>query len=401
MTDAELRPFDGLRVLDLTHVVAGPFCAYQLALLGAETIKIEKPGEGDVVRRDGSDAALNAAGMGTLFLGQNANKRCVSLDISKPGGKRVLGRLVERADVLIENYRAGALDALGVGYDWARTINPRLIYCSMTAFGQTGPKASDNAYDQIVQAMSGVMSLTGTPATAPVKVGAPIMDYASGLSAAFAISAAIHQRSRTGLGQRIDCAMLDSALTLMGFFVTGYLHNGAVPVPRGNALKQAASSAYPTADGELMLGGYTPRQIERLWNALDRPDLAARSSLADQDTYREEIADALRAILKTRSAAAWETFFNAIGVPAARIRSFEEALAEEQLRTRALFQRFEQVDAIGGGPLTVPTAPFAYEHGGPRIDTPPRALGADTADVLVEIGYSQAEINALARDVII
>lgn len=401
MNAAELRPFDGVRVLDLTHVVAGPFCAYQLALLGAETIKIEKPGEGDVVRRDGSDVALNDIGMGTLFLGQNANKRCLTLDIAKPAGLRVLGELVARADVLIENYRAGALDALGAGYEWAHAINPRLIYCSMTAFGQAGPKARDNAYDQIIQAMSGVMSLTGTPATAPNKVGAPVMDYASGLSAAFAIAAAIHQRSRTGQGQRIDCAMLDSAMTLMGFFATGYLHNGAAPVARGNALKQAASSAYPTAEGELMLGGYTPRQIERLWNALGRPDLATLSSLADQDAHRETIATALREILKTRTAAEWETFFNSIGVPAARVRGFEEAMAEPQLRARALFQRFERVDAIGGVPLTVPAAPFAFAHGGPRIDTPPRALGADTADVLAEIGYAPDAVDALAREGII
>lgn len=389
-----MRPFDGVRVLDLTHVVAGPFCTYQLALLGAETIKVEEPSVGDMVREDGTDAALNQRGMGTIFLTQNANKRSIALDIKRPTGRDILLALAERADVVVENYRTGALEALGLGYEALATRNPRLIYCSMTAFGQRGPKAPHNAYDQVVQANSGMMFATGTPETAPIKVGAPAVDYSSGMAAAFAIASALFQRERTGVGQRIDCAMLDVALTLLGFHVTGFLHNGIKPRARGNQLAHAASSAYPTRDGLLMLAAYSPRQSRRLWTALDRPDLAKLSALHLQERHRDELAAALSEVLLTKTADEWEQWMNERGIPAARVRSLEEALQMPQISHRGMLHRFERVDDIGT-PLTVPVAPFLYQHGGPRVDSPPRTLGADTDEILRELGYSDSDIREL------
>ena len=279
------RPFEGIRILDLTHVLAGPFCTYQLAVLGAETIKIEEPGKGDIARQTGSDRALNRRLMGTGYMTQGANKRCLTLDLKDPRGRDILRRLVARADVLVENFRSGAMAALGFGYEDLRAINPRLIYCSMTGFGQEGPKADHNAYDCVIQAISGLMSTTGWPAMPPLKTGAPIIDYASGLSAAFAISCALFQRERAGRGQRVDCAMLDTALMLMSSHLTAYLWSGVAPKPRGNDLEYAGVSAYQTKDGTLMLGSFREGQHRRLWTALGRPDLAALWTVQDQEEH--------------------------------------------------------------------------------------------------------------------
>src|SRR5215831_968774 len=214
------RPFEGLRVLDLTHVLAGPFCTYLLALFGADTIKIEPPGEPDEVRGRGVDAELNAQLMGTNYLTQNANKQAITLNLKSETGRHIVKRLISRTDIFVENYRTGALAALGLGFEHVRVLNPRIIYCSMTGFGQTGPHAGINAYDNVIQAASGLMSLTGTPEVNPIKTGAAIIDYASGLNAAFTIAAALVRRERTGEGGYIDCSMMESALCLLSSQVT-------------------------------------------------------------------------------------------------------------------------------------------------------------------------------------
>ncbi|HWC03792.1 MAG TPA: CaiB/BaiF CoA-transferase family protein [Methylomirabilota bacterium] len=394
MTGGAPRPFEGIRVLDLTHVLAGPFCTYQLAVLGAETIKIEEPGQGDIARQTGCDRALNRRLMGTGYLTQGANKRCLTLDLKNPRGRDVLKRLVVGADVLVENFRSGAMAALGLGYDDLRAINPRLIYCSMTGFGQEGPKADHNAYDCVIQAISGLMSTTGWPDTPSVKTGAPVVDYASGLSAAFAVSSALFQRERTGRGQYVDCAMLDAAMMLMSSHLTACLWSGVPPKRRGNDLEYAGVSAYQTKDGVLMLGSFRAGQHRRLWGALGRPDLAELSSVADQEEHREALAAALREVMLTRTADEWEEFLAGIHVPGARMRSVAEALELEQLARRNLLHRFESMPDVGR-PLTVPVASFRFADGGPRVDTPPRPLGADTDAVLGELGLTAAEIAAL------
>ncbi len=400
MPDAAPRPFEGIRVLDLTYVLAGPFCTYQLAVLGAQTIKIEEPGRGDVARQTGCDRELNRRRMGTGYLTQNANKRSITLDLRDARGRAILRRLAAGADVLVENYRTGALPALGLGYEQLREVNPRLIYCSMTGFGQEGPKAEHNAYDCVIQAISGLMGTTGWPTMPPLKTGAPVIDYASGLSAAFAVAAALFQRERTGRGQRIDCAMLDAALVLMSSAVTACLFSGLPPRRRGNELEYAGVSAYDTRDGILMLGAFREGQHRRLWEALGRPDLAELASVADQEEHRERLAAALREIMPTRTAEEWEGFLAGIQVPAARVRDLAEALALPQLGHRGLLHRFEAVPGVER-PVTVPVAGFRFEHGGPRADTPPPPLGADTDAVLAELGLTTEEIAALRRDRVI
>ena len=274
----EVRPFDGIRVIDVTHVLAGPFATYQLALLGADVIKVEHPDEPDQSRGTGTDKALNRAGLGTSFLAQASNKRAITLDLKTEAGREALKRLVATADVFVENYRPGALDALGLGYAHLSAINPRLIYASFSAFGDSGPHRERTAYDHVIQATSGIMAMTGTKDVNPVMFGAPAIDYATGTTGAFALSAALFQRERTGRGQKIDMAMLDVAMILMSSHLAGYLRNGTHPKPHGNRHAHATNGAYETKDGLLMVGASNLRQQRRLWTVLGRPDLIKRSN---------------------------------------------------------------------------------------------------------------------------
>ena len=223
------RPFEGIRIIDITHVLAGPFAAYQLGLMGADVIKVEHPDDPDQSRDSGSDNDLNHANMGTGFLTQGSNKRAITLNLKTEQGRDILRKLVATADVLVENYRPGAFEALGLGYDDLRKINPKLIYASFSAFGQGGPRRQQTAYDHVIQSTSGIMAMTGTPTANPIKIGAPAIDYATGTMGAYALSAALFQRERTGQGQRVDMAMLDVAIILMASHVTGYLRNGKHP----------------------------------------------------------------------------------------------------------------------------------------------------------------------------
>src|SRR5438046_6826566 len=264
-----MRPFEGIRVIDVTHVLAGPFATYQLAVLGADVIKVEHPDEPDQSRGNGTDKALNRRNMGTSFLTQASNKRAITLDLKQPADRDILKKLAASADIFVENYRPGAFEALGLGYEALAAINPRLIYASFSAFGQSGPRATQTAYDHVIQATSGIMAMTGTKDVHPIKFGTPAVDYATGTTGAFALAAALFQRERTGKGQRIDMAMLDVAMILMSSHLTGYLRNGAHPKPHGNHHPHATNGAFATKDGALiMLGASNVRQQKRLWNAI-------------------------------------------------------------------------------------------------------------------------------------
>src|SRR5712675_521202 len=293
------RPFEGIRIIDVTHVLAGPFAAYQLAVLGADVIKVEHPDEPDQSRSSGTDKALNRRNMGTAFLTQASNKRSIALDLKQPGDREVLKKLVATADVFVENYRPGAFTALGLGYEDLAKINPRLIYASFSAFGQEGPRGIQTAYDHVIQATSGIMAMTGTKDTHPVKLGAPVVDYATGMTGAFALSAALFQREKTGRGQRIDMAMLDVAMILMSSHVTGYLRNGVHPKPHGNRHPHATNGAFETKDGTLiMLGASNIRQQKRLWALLGRPEMIKKTNDERDADHDREIA-ALEDIMLT------------------------------------------------------------------------------------------------------
>ncbi len=383
-----MRPFEGIRVIDVTHVLAGPFATYQLAVLGADVIKVEHPDDPDQSRGVGADKELNRRKMGTSFLTQASNKRSIALDLKLENDRDVLKKLVATADIFVENYRPGAFEALGLGYEALAAINPRLIYASFSAFGQSGPRATQTAYDHVIQATSGIMAMTGTRDVHPIKFGTPAVDYATGTTGAFALAAALFQRERTGTGQRIDMAMLDVAMILMSSHLTGYLRNGAHPKPHGNSHPHATNSAYAAKSGMVMLGASNLRQQRRLWTVLGRPDMIKRSNDERDADHEREVA-MLTEIMATRSADEWEDFLQARHVPAARVRTMGEALTDPQLATRGLIHRHATAAGIEGE-LAVPLAAFTFAHGGPRIDTPPPTLGQHNEEIFAELGQGGA-----------
>ena len=385
------RPFEGIRVIDVTHVLAGPFATYQLAVLGADVIKVEHPDDPDQSRGGGTDKALNRAQLGTSFLAQGSNKRAITLDLKTEHDRDILKKLVATADVFVENYRPGALEALGLGYEALSAINPRLIYASFSAFGDTGPQRQRTAYDHVIQASSGIMAMTGTKDVNPVMFGAPAIDYATGTTGAFALSAALFQRERSGRGQRIDMAMLDVAMILMSSHLTGYLRNGTHPKPHGNRHAHATNGAYETKDGLLMVGASNLRQQRRLWTVLERPDLIKRNNDDREQDHARETA-VLAEILKTRTADEWEEFFQARHVPAARVRTMGEAVADPQIASRGIIHRHASAPGIEGS-FGVPVAAFTFAHGGPRIDAPPPAVGQHNEEIFAELGLATRKVS--------
>jgi crotonobetainyl-CoA:carnitine CoA-transferase CaiB-like acyl-CoA transferase len=332
------RPLSGIRVLDLTNVLAGPYCTYHLMLLGADVIKVEAPGVGDLARRLGPDPDLNRAGIGASFLAQNAGKRSVELDLKDPADRAVFEELVAAADVLVENFRAGVLARLGYPWEVLRGFNEGLIYCAISGFGQTGPLSAAPAYDQVIQGLSGMMSITGTPDTAPLRVGFPICDTVGGLSAALAVTAAIAGRARHGQGCHLDVSMLESSVSAMGWAVSNYLIAGVEPQPMGDQNATAVpSGTFDTADGPLNIAANRQEQFATLCALIGRPDLLADPRFADPESrkqHRDALTDELTPALAARTAAQWETLLSAAGVPAARILTVPEALASEQLAHR-------------------------------------------------------------------
>jgi crotonobetainyl-CoA:carnitine CoA-transferase CaiB-like acyl-CoA transferase len=387
------RPFEGIRIIDITHVLAGPFAAYQLAVLGADVIKVEHPDDPDQSRGSGTDWALSRGLMGTGFLTQGSNKRSITLDLKQEQGSEVLKKLVAGADVLVENYRPGAFDSLGLGYQALAAINPRLVYCSISAFGQDGPRREQTAYDHVIQATSGIMASTGTEEVNPIKIGAPAIDYATGTMGAFALAAALFQREKTGKGQHIDLAMFGVAMMMQSSLVTGYSWNGSEPKPKGNKQPYATNSAYDAKEGMLMIGASNLGQQARFWRAVERADMIKTDNEA-REKDREREAVIIADIIKTKTADEWERYFQARHVPAARVRRMAEALADPHLQPRRIVHRHESAPGVDG-PFAVPLAAFKFAHGGPSIETPPPAFGADTESVLAELGYGAADIAAL------
>ncbi|MGZ3362880.1 MAG: CaiB/BaiF CoA transferase family protein, partial [Xanthobacteraceae bacterium] len=313
----------GTRVLDLTNVLAGPFCCYQLALLGAEVIKVEVPGSGDLARQLGADPELNRRGMGASFLAQNAGKRSITLNLKSPKGRDAFSRLVATSDVVVENFRPGVMTRLGLDYPALKTVKRDIIYCAISGFGQDGPLKFNPAYDQIIQGLCGVMSVTGDAQSAPLRVGYPVADTMGGISAAFAIAAALFRRERSGEGEFIDVSMLEASLVAMGWAVSNWLIAGVKPQPMGNENMTASpSGTFRTGEGLLNIAANKQEQFEALCRLIDREGLVADPRFAgreDRKRRRVELNAEIERALAAKSAREWSTLLNKHGVPAGEV----------------------------------------------------------------------------------
>lgn len=378
----------GIRVLDLTNVLAGPYCAYQLALLGADVIKVEAPPGGDLARQLGASPDLNSAGMGASFLAQNAGKRSVVLDLKEEAGRERFLDLVATSDALVENFRPGVMDRLGLGHEKLKEIRPSLVYCAISGFGQTGPMRGNPAYDQIIQGLSGIMSITGTPETAPLRVGYPVADTLGGLVGAFAIAAALVRQKTCGEGAFLDVSMLECTLSALGWPVSNYLTAGVEPQPMGNENMTAApSGAFRTGEGLLNIAANKQEQFVTLCGLIGRPELASDPRFAERETRKRNRA-ALKTLIEDAlagaPAAAWEEKLNRAGVPAGRVLTIPQVLEERQVTERGMATRFQHVQGMDR-PLTVVRGGFMVDGAAPAPAGPPPRLGEHADDVFASL----------------
>ncbi len=404
---------DHLKVLDLSRVLAGPYCAQMLADLGADVIKVERPGDGDDTRKWGPpfmpDADGNPTGHATYFHCTNRNKRAITVDIAKPEGQAIIKQMAAQSDIVVENFKVGGLAHYGLDYASLSAINPRLIYCSVTGFGQTGPYAPRAGYDLMIQAMSGMMSITGNadgvPGGGPMRVGVAITDLCTGMFACSAILAALEVRHRTGKGQHIDMALLDVGMALLANQGIGYLNTGAVPQRQGNTHPSLAPyQDFNTQDGKMLLAIGNDGQFSRFAQAAGQPQWAADVRFATtqaRNLNRGELIPAMDAVTRTQTTAYWIKLFEDKAVPCGPINTLSESFADAQVKARNL----EVKQAVAPVPHTKSAAKTIVTVASPLrlVDTPPvlrrapPALGEHTDEVLAELGFDAARIAALRQ----
>jgi crotonobetainyl-CoA:carnitine CoA-transferase CaiB-like acyl-CoA transferase len=394
------RPFAGIRILDFTRYLAGPYGTYQLALLGADVVKIESH-EGDETRHLLIAREWAERKMASSFLAVNANKRSITLDLRKPEAVEVVKRLVPGADVVFENFRPGVMDRLGLGYDALSVINPRLIYCSVSGFGHTGPEKTTAAFDGKLQAMSGIMSITGNPADGPMRAGFAICDTIGGMTAALAVSSAIYQRTHTGRGQFVDVAMLDAALAFMPGPISEYTVAGIEQkqIGNGSVSRKPTASRFRAGDGYIVLSVLTEAQFVRLMRTLGRADALDDPRFKDWRA-RTDNEPALREVIEGAMASGdpktWEARLTAADVPCACIWKIDQIVEHPQLEHRDVLQTVD----TRYGPMRLVASGFRLAHGSPAIDREPPTLGEHTDEILAEAGYAPEEIERLRRDAV-
>lgn len=386
------RPFEGVRVLDFTRFFAGPFGTYQFALLGADVIKIE-PIEGEENRRAQLSQEWADRGMAPAFAAVNGNKRCMTLDLRKSEAREIVLRLAAEADVVWENFRPGVMDRFGLGYEELRKLNPNLIYCAVSGFGQTGPESGAAAFDGKIQAMSGIMSITGNAEEGPMRAGFAVCDLIGGITAAFAVSSALYQRSVTGRGQFVDVSMLDATLNVLAQHVTEYTMTGHVQRQYGNlsVTRKVTADRFRCGNGFIVLAVLLEKQFTHLMRALGREDVLADPRFKDWPT-RTRNAPALREIIEDAmrdgDPRSWVARLTAADVPCATIHSLDEIIAHPQVRHREQLQTVESEF----GPMTLVGPGFRLAHGSGRVDRAPAAVGAHTEEILAQHGFDEADI---------
>ncbi len=402
-----------IKVLDLSRVLAGPWCTQILADLGADVVKVERPGAGDDTRHWGPPFLKDAQGQDTAqasyFTCANRNKRSITIDLAHPDGQALVRQMVAQSDVLVENFKVGGLKAYGLDYESLKAINPRLIYCSITGFGQSGPYAERAGYDLMIQAMSGMMSITGRPddepGGGPLRVGVALTDLFTGVYAATAILAAIEVRYRTGLGQQIDMALLDVGMATLANQAGGFLNTGKVPRAQGNSHPSLAPyQDFPTQDGAMLLAVGNDGQFSRFCQAAGRPEWAADERFASNTLrvrHREALIPAMQELTRTRTTAAWIALLEDKAVPCGPINDIGQAFADGQVKARGLAisqPRAAEVAAQDGITAIASVAsPLRLMDTPPVLRRAPPALGEHTQEVLAGLGLDAAQIAALRQ----
>ncbi|MBT6427646.1 MAG: CoA transferase [Rhodospirillaceae bacterium] len=399
------KAFEGVRVIDFTQVLAGPFAAGQLDLLGADVIKIEQPGQGDQMRTMMANNDLAALKLSPGFLGVNTNKRGITVDLKHPDARQIIHRLLADADVVIENFKAGVIERLGYGYEAVRAVKADIIYCSISGYGQQGPMAGKAAYDGAIQAASGMMSVTGTPDSGPLRVGYMPVDVPTGITASFAIASALFRRSHTGEGQYLDVSMLDSAMTLLGPNIAKYTMAGMNTERVGNAspTSQGTGDTWPTKDGHIQMTVITDKMTAKMCDAFGRPDLTDDPRFATTEgrvEHAAEIKPIIGDILATKTTAEWTAILGPAGVPVAPVHSLEQLMDYPQLDHRGVMMTIPAPPGMDGE-IKVTGAGFHASDGDPEGRTPGPLLGQHTDEVLAEFGFDGAAIQALRDDGVI
>jgi crotonobetainyl-CoA:carnitine CoA-transferase CaiB-like acyl-CoA transferase len=395
------RPFEGVKILDFTQVLAGPYASFQLALLGADVIKVERR-EGEDMRRTPLSREWAERGLAPVWQAINGNKRSLTLDLARPEAIKIVKQLAAEADVVMENFRPGVMDKLGIGYAALSAINPRLIYCAISGFGQTGPQRSAAGYDGKIQALSGIMSITGHAETGPTRAGFAVCDVLSGATAAFGVSSALFQRTHTGKGQLVDVSMLEATLAFLSGQVADYSVAGHRQQLSGNQAvsRRPTANLFRAGEGYLLLAVNSEKQYIALMTALGRADVLDDPRFADWFA-RQENEPALRAIieeaLSKKDPREWETMLEAAGAPCASIWKVEEVIDHPQIAARGAIQELD----TPYGRLRFAGSGFQLAHGGGRLDRMAPALSAHTEEVLASLGYDARAIAELRAQEIV
>ena len=390
--------FDGIKVLAVARQIAAPFATYQLAMHGAEVLTIDNPKEVDSMRLvAGAGNGLAKHAMSHSFLAQAANKKSMQLDISKPKGQDIFRRLAAESDIVVENLVAGSMARYGLGYDDLKQVNAKLIYCSVTGYGQTGPTARRAAIDGAVQAASGLMSLSGTRETGPMKVGFLMADYATGYAAALGIVSALYYRTVTGEGQYIDCAMLDTAMTMAGADLCEAATTGNYRPLRGNGDGRYISNIFHCKEGILSVAATTESRRAKFWQAIGRTDIPLDARFCTPEVVAQNypaLCVEIEKTLKLKSALEWEEIISDAGVAAMAVRDLHQAIANPQIVHRGLMHRFPY-DAELGYAVCVPKAPYQLSKSGAEIHSPPPRVGQHTDEILRRLGFNESVIQEL------